>query len=157
MDTHIRILLIDDTPELHSAISAEALKKSFIPQITLASKSDSAIQHLTSTYFDGIVCNYDKTACDYAPVVRFLSEQGLAIPVFIIAAQCSRAMITEALRSGVMYCFDISDVELLFACLEREFPKTDKLSFQHAYEEIRDSFNFSANYHRQLNRCDSRL
>ena len=32
MDTLIRILLIDDTPELHSAISAEALKKIVHPR-----------------------------------------------------------------------------------------------------------------------------
>ncbi len=139
MDKKIRLLLVDDTPELHSTIYAEALIKKCTPEIIQASNSASAIQLLTSNYFDGIVCNYDNTACDYAPVVRFLSEQGLGIPVFVIAAQCSRTMIIDALRSGVMYCFDICDVELLFACLQREFSKTGMLSFQRAFEDLRDS------------------
>jgi two-component system sensor histidine kinase/response regulator len=124
MNIQTRLLLVDSNPVLNGSITAEACKSSFDIEIEQAIDYESFVQLLSNKdLFDFIVCNDSNTACAYSTVIEFLAEQELDIPVFVHTEQYSHSRIAEALRSGALYCFTNADIDLLFACFEREQPE----------------------------------
>jgi len=120
MNKQIQLLLVDTTTELKARLTAEADKNRSSLEISRAVDLHTLDQLLNQNPPDFIACNYDTNACDYGAVITALLEKGLSIPVFVFASKFSGSMIAEALRSGVMYCFDSNDVTLMFACIDRE-------------------------------------
>jgi len=120
MNKQIQLLLVDTTTELQIMLTVEADKNMSSLAISRAVDLHSFDQLLNQKPPDFIACNYDTSGCDYCAVINYLLKKGLSIPVFIFSSKLSGSMIAEALRSGVMYCFDTNDVTLMFACIDRE-------------------------------------
>lgn len=119
MNKKIHLLLVDNTTELHACLTAADTDREMLA-IRRAADLETFARLLHQEPPNFIACNYGNSACDYSSILKFLLDKDLTIPVFVVAEKCSNSMITEALRSGVMYCFAMQDVELMFACIYRE-------------------------------------
>jgi len=120
MNKKIQLLLVDTNTELLNRLTAEADKNKSSLEISRAVDVHTFDQLLNQNLPDFIACNCDTSVCDYGALITSLHEKGRSIPVFVFSSKFSGSMIAEALRSGVMYCFDNSDVSLMFACIDRE-------------------------------------
>ena len=125
MDKHVKILLVDETSDLRGSLTVEAKKHGFDLEIQHAVDMQTFTQILTLEHPDFIACTHSNSALDYGSVIKLLFDQKCMVPVFVIAEQCSSSMIAEALRTGALYCLDINNLELMFACIDRERIRTE--------------------------------
>jgi len=114
----IQLLLVDATAGLDSALTAASGYSQHAFEISRVVDLQSALQSIDKEFPDFILCSHDSIGTDYGEILGFLSKKGAGIPVFLVATGCSAALIVEALRSGVRYCCDSTDIEPVFACID---------------------------------------
>jgi len=125
MTEKIQLLLVDDTSDVYSAITAaDCTQLAF--EICCVGDLKSALQSIDQDFPDFILCNHDSIGSDYGAILGFLSEKSTCIPVFLVASDCTAALIVEALRSGVAYCCDSTDIEPVFARMEYEISRPSR-------------------------------
>jgi len=104
--TGIRVLMVDDSPEDITLISATLTRYDPNLEIEGVSNSDECLKELERDQFDLLVVDYDLEAGeDGLELISKVKDKGWALPVIFMTGWGSEEVAAEAFRQGVVDYF----------------------------------------------------
>lgn len=97
----IRVLLVDDDPDLAAIIAAYVEREYDDFDVTIANSVPEAVETLERTSFDCIVSDYKMPALSGLDFLRAVREEDPLIPFLLFTARGNEATASEAIAAGV--------------------------------------------------------
>lgn len=98
---HLKILIVDDDPQMHRLISLFLQNKPY--HLDKASNGRIALSKIASEEYDLIISDLQMPETDGIELIKQIRREKNSIPVIIISAYGLESMAENALREGASY------------------------------------------------------